>query len=137
MEQIAETVIDGERLSVIAIKSNCNISANKSTHPIQIPLLVTEPRTRDSILLSYTQNDSSVAQWLLFFLTTLKVLDILALYFTVLIPTFVFFLWQYSPLDLGRSFKFVNHINSGWDFLDGGSAGGKAATYTQKNTDTE
>jgi hypothetical protein len=33
------------------IDYNCNRSANESNHPIQNPLLlVTEPRTRDSIL---------------------------------------------------------------------------------------
>jgi hypothetical protein len=36
---------------MIVVKSNCNISANKSNHPIQnkLLLLVTEPQTRDSI----------------------------------------------------------------------------------------
>jgi hypothetical protein len=34
-------------------------------------------------------------------------------------------------------FQCLNPINSRYDFLDGGSARHKAATYTQNNTNTE
>jgi hypothetical protein len=44
-------VIVCELLWAIVIKSDCKRSANKSNHPIQNQLLlVTEPRSRDSVL---------------------------------------------------------------------------------------
>jgi hypothetical protein len=46
-------------------------------------------------------------------------------------------LWLYSPLYLCRFFQFLNAIQSRENFLDGGSASCKAATYIQNNTNKE
>jgi hypothetical protein len=53
-----ERVLVSHRLwaVVIVIKSNFSKSGNKSSHPVQNMLFVTEPRTRDNIILRQTCN---------------------------------------------------------------------------------
>jgi hypothetical protein len=51
--------------------------------------------------------------------------------------TNIFSLWLYSPCGPWPLFQFLNPTNSRYDYLDGGSARRKVATYTQNNTNTE
>jgi hypothetical protein len=46
------------------------------------------------------------------------------------------YLWLYSPL-LDLVFRFLNPIKSRQDSLDGGPARRRAATYIQKNINTQ
>jgi hypothetical protein len=48
------------------------------------------------------------------------------------------YLWLYSPfVGPWPLFQFLNLVHSRYDFLEGGSAHRKAATYTHNNSNTE